>query len=49
MGRLDADKVSIVQSRGDKVVWLRDIQWADEYASDHDVEVPHHSQYQNKS
>ncbi len=49
VGDWDKDKVSIVHSRGDKVVWLRDVRWADEYATAYDVEVSHHSQYQNKS
>ena len=38
------DKVSIVHSRGGKVVWLKNTEWADEVAMAHDVEVPHHAQ-----
>lgn len=38
------DKIAIVLSRGDRVVWLKDIEWADEWAKMHDVEVPHHAQ-----
>jgi hypothetical protein len=41
----EQDKVTIVLSRGDKVVWLRDVEWADEWARMHDVEVPHHAKY----
>jgi len=40
----DQEKVAIVLSRGDKVVWLRDIEWGDTLAKEHDVEVPHHAQ-----
>jgi hypothetical protein len=39
----EQDKITIVLSRGDKVVWLKDIEWADEWAKMHDVEVPHHA------
>jgi hypothetical protein len=39
----ERDKISIVLSRGDRVVWLKDIEWADEWAKMHDVEVPHHA------
>lgn len=40
----EQDKIAIVLSRGDRVVWLKDIEWADEWAKMHDVEVPHHAQ-----
>lgn len=40
----EPDKIAIVLSRGDRVVWLKDIVWADEWAKAHDVEVPHHAQ-----
>lgn len=40
----ESDKIAVVLSRGDRVVWLKDIEWADEWAKMHDVEVPHHAQ-----
>ena len=44
LGLWEQAKIAIVLSRGDKVVWLKDIKWADEWAMMHDVEVLHHSQ-----
>jgi len=49
VGSWTAEKVAVVQSQGDKVVWLRDIEWADKCAAVHDVELLHHSQIQKKS
>jgi hypothetical protein len=49
IGDWSPDKISIMHSRGERVLWLRDIRWADEYAIAHDVEVPHHAQFQKKS
>jgi hypothetical protein len=46
IGLWGQEKITIVLSRGDKVVWLKDIEWADEWAKMHDVEVPHHAQSQ---
>ncbi len=40
----DPDKIVIVPSRGDRVVWLKDTEWADAWAKKHDVEIPHHAQ-----
>lgn len=40
----DPDKIAIVPSRGDRVVWLKDVEWADAWAKKRDVEVPHHAQ-----
>jgi hypothetical protein len=46
IGLWEQDRITIALSRGDKVVWLKDIEWADEWAKMHDVEVPHHAQSQ---
>lgn len=48
IGNWDQARISVVLSRGGAVVWLRDLHWADEYATAYDVEVPHHSQCQKK-
>lgn len=40
----EREKISTVHSRGGLVVWLRDVEWADEWAKAHDVEVPHRAQ-----
>ncbi len=49
VGSWTAEKIAVVHSRGDKVVWLRDIEWADRCAEAHDVEIPHHAQTRKKS
>jgi len=38
------EKVTIARSRGDRVLWLQDVEWADRWAERYDVEVPHHAQ-----
>jgi hypothetical protein len=38
------EKIAIVLSRGDRVIWLKDIVWADDWTKMHDVEVPHHAE-----
>ena len=43
MGPWGQDKIAIALSRGDKVVWLKDVRRADEWAIACDVEVPHHA------
>jgi hypothetical protein len=42
-----SERICEASSRGDKVVWLRDLQWADEWARTYGVEVPHHAQRVN--
>ena len=43
------ETIAVVRSRGDRVVWLKDIEWADEWAALHDVEVLHHAQFLKKT
>lgn len=43
-GEWGRERVTVARSRGDRVVWLRDIEWADCWAERYDVEVPHHAQ-----
>jgi len=38
------DRICKASSRGDKVLWLKDTDWADAWAKFHRVEVPHHRQ-----
>jgi hypothetical protein len=39
------EMIIVARSRGDRVVWLRDVVWADRWAAFHGVEVPHHAQF----
>jgi hypothetical protein len=44
IGPCEGGRIEVIHSRGDRVVWLKDLKWADELAAVHDVEVPHHAQ-----
>ena len=40
----DPQRIKIAMSKGHRVVWLKDVEWADELVVAQGVEVPHHSQ-----
>lgn len=40
----DQEKIVIVRGRGERIVWLKDLDWADEWARFYGLEVPHHAQ-----
>ena len=41
----ESDRICEASSRGDKVIWLRDLSWADDWARVYGIEVPHHAQF----